>query len=43
LRAVDAADFTQGKCQPVLTRIGRKRLQQLAGRLDARRLGGNGA
>ena len=42
-RALDAADFTQGKCQLVLAWIGCELFEQLTGRHDARCHRGHGA
>ena len=41
-RALDATYFTQGKCKLMLSWIGRKLLEQLTGRHDARRHRGHG-
>ena len=41
-RALDASDFTQGKCKLMLAWIRRKLLEQLTGRHDARRHRGHG-
>jgi hypothetical protein len=42
-RALDAADFTQGKCQLMLAWIGCELFEQLTGRHDARSHRGYGA